>query len=171
VNPRGDLYAKMLVEEAKPFVDQRYRTLSDRGHTTVGGGSMGGLIALYAARTHNDMFGGVIALSPWLRLGDKPVVKELVGDGKWLANSFTYIDMGTEPAGHNYAGSGDAQTAVADAEQFIAELEKAGLTQGTQFVYRAIEGGKHNESSWAATAEQVLSSVYGTNGSSPTTKP
>ena len=160
---RGDQYAKMLVDEAKLFIDQRYRTLTDRGNTIIGGGSMGGLIALYTAKTHNEVFGGTIALSPWLRLGDKSVVKELVGDGAWLRNSFTYLNMGTEP-GHNYPSS-DAQAAIADAEQLVAELEKGGLTQSKQFIYHPIEGGKHNEASWAATAEQVLLSVYATNAS------
>jgi hypothetical protein len=99
-------------------------------------------------------------------------VKELVGDGTWLRNSFTFIDMGTDP-GHNYAGGADGKTAVADAEQFVGELEKGGLSEGKQFVYRSIEGGKHNEASWAATAEQVLLAVYGGTGAAatPTTQP
>ena len=46
---KGELYAKMIAEEIKPFIDQRYRTASDRKNTTIGGGSMGALIALYTA--------------------------------------------------------------------------------------------------------------------------
>jgi predicted alpha/beta superfamily hydrolase len=164
---KGDQYAKMIVDQAKRFVDERYRTLSDRANTMIGGGSMGGLIALYTARTHNDVFGGVIALSPWLRIGNQSIAKELIGDGAWLKNSHAYIDMGTDP-GHNYAGGADGKTAIADADQLVAELEKAGLTQGKQFVYRTIEGGKHNESSWSETAEQVLLAVYGMNAAAPT---
>jgi predicted alpha/beta superfamily hydrolase len=157
---KGDAYAKMLVEEVKPFIDQHYRTLADRSNTTVGGGSQGALIALYAAKTHNDVFGAVVALSPWLRLGTQPIGKDLIGDGAWLKNTFTYIDMGSD-GGQNYPGGG--QNAIPDAQRFVAALEKDGLTQGKQFIYREIEGGKHNESSWNATGEQVLLGLYGIN--------
>jgi predicted alpha/beta superfamily hydrolase len=154
----------MVATEVKPFIDEHYRTQSDRGHTSIGGGSMGALIALFTAKTHPDVFGGVVALSPWLRAGNKPVIDEIVGDGAWLKNDFTYIDMGTDP-GHNYAG--EAGNAIPDAQQLVAALEKAGLTQGKQFVYREIEGGKHNEASWNASAEQVLLAAYG-NAPAPT---
>ena len=91
-------------------------------------------------------------------MNNKPVVAEIVGDGGWLKNDFTYIDMGTEP-GHNYPG--EPGNAIADGQQLVAAMEKAGLTQGKQFVYREIEGGKHNEASWNASAEQVLLAIYG----------
>jgi enterochelin esterase-like enzyme len=163
---KADAYAQMLVEEVKPFIDQRYRTQADRGHTYVGGGSLGGLVSLYAAKAHHDVFGGVVALSPWLRVGDKPIVRELVGDGAWLKNTFLFVDMGTD-AGHNYPGS--PGNAIEDAHALVAALERAGLTQPKQFVYREIEGGKHNEASWNATIEQVLLAVYGKPAT--TTKP
>jgi predicted alpha/beta superfamily hydrolase len=168
---KGEQYAKMLVDEVKPFIDAHYRTNADRGHSTIAGGSMGGLIALYTAKTHADKFGGVVALSPWLRLGDKPIVNELVGDGAWLKQTFTFIDMGTD-AGHNYPGG--AANAIPDAQQLVAAMEKAGLENGKQFVYREIEGGKHNEASWAATIDQVLLALYGKPSdvaASPTTQP
>jgi enterochelin esterase-like enzyme len=153
---RGDAYAKMVVEEARPFIDQRYRTMTDRANTMIGGGSMGGLISLYIARTHNDVFGGVVALSPWLRLNDKPAIKDLIGDGAWLKQTFLSVDMGTDP-GHNYPGG--AEAAKADAAALAEELHKLGLEAGKNYVQREIEGGKHNESSWAATIEQVLLTV------------
>ena len=165
---KGELYAKMLATEVKPFIDEHYRTQADRGHTTIGGGSMGALIAFYTAKAHPDVFGGVVALSPWLRLNGKSVIDELVGDGGWLKNDFTFIDMGTDP-GHNYPDGG--ANAIPDAQQLVAALEKTGLTQGKQFVYREIEGGKHNESSWNATAEQVLLAVYGKSQAAATSAP
>jgi enterochelin esterase-like enzyme len=164
---RGDKYAQMLVKEVKPFIDQRYRTLADRDNTFVGGGSLGGLVALYAARTHNDVFGGVVALSPWLRLGETSVVKDTVGDGAWLKNTKLIVDMGTD-GGHNYPGGGEK--ALPDAQAFVAAVEAAGVTQGERFQYREIEGGKHNEASWAATAEQVLLSLLGTMQAPATTQ-
>lgn len=165
---KGNLYAQMIVEEIKPFIDQRYRTLTDKPNTAIGGGSMGGLIALYTAKTQPNAFGAVIALSPQLRIADKSVVSELIGDGAWLKGTKLYLDMGTNP-GHNY--SGDGANAIPDAQAFVAALEKAGLALDKDFSYQEIEGGKHNESSWSATAEQVLTSMYGTPQPAPATSP
>jgi predicted alpha/beta superfamily hydrolase len=162
--PRGDAYARMLVTEAKPFIDKAYRTAPERENTIIGGGSMGALIALYAARQHNDVFGQVVALSPWLRAGakgEKEIIADLVGDGTWLKKTRLYLDMGTDP-GHNYpGGAAGADKAVPDAEALVAAVERAGVGQGEQFTYREVEGGTHNEAAWAATAEQVLLAVLG----------
>jgi predicted alpha/beta superfamily hydrolase len=161
----------MLVEECKPFIDNAYRTARERDSTMIGGGSMGALIALYTAKQHNDVFGQVIALSPWLRIGEKgdmPLVNELVGDGAWLKNTKLYIDMGTSP-GHNYPG-GESQ-AIPDAQQFVAAIEKAGVPQGERLIYREIEGGTHNEAAWQATAEQVLLAILGTSPAQPASAP
>jgi predicted alpha/beta superfamily hydrolase len=164
--PRGDKYAQMLVTEAKPFIDGKYRTLKDRGNTMIGGGSLGALISLYSAQQHNGVFGTVIALSPWLRV-EKPLIENIVGDGAWLKNTKLFVDMGTSP-GQNYPGG--AEHAIADAQHLVAAIEKAGVPQGEQLTYREVEGGTHNEAAWQATAEQVLLAVLG-NPPSPTTAP
>jgi predicted alpha/beta superfamily hydrolase len=156
--PKGEAYARMVVEEAKPFIDKTYRTQADRANTIIGGGSLGGLISLYTAKQHAGVFGQVVALSPWLRAGDKSIVSEIIGDGAWLKNTRLFIDMGTSP-GHNYPGDGDQ--AIPDSGQLVAAIEKAGIPQGEQFTFREIEGGTHNEAAWQATAEQVLIAVLG----------
>jgi predicted alpha/beta superfamily hydrolase len=169
--PKGDAYARMIVEDVKPFIDKAYRTAPDRANTMIGGGSMGGLISLYTAKQHNNVFGQVIALSPWLRLGpkgEKLVIDDIVGDGAWLKNTKLYLDMGTSP-GHNYPAGPDQ--AIPDAQQFLAAAEKAGVPQGEQLTYREIEGGTHNESAWQATAEQVLLAVLGVASPPATTAP
>ena len=43
---KGDEYLRFLVEEVKPFIDNRYKPLTTRDHTFVMGSSMGGLISL-----------------------------------------------------------------------------------------------------------------------------
>lgn len=161
---KGDAYARMLAEEAKPFIDEKYRTLTDRQNTIVGGGSQGALISLHAAKQHPNVFGQVVALSPWLRNADKPIIPDLLGDAAWLKNAKLYLDMGTDP-GHNYPSG--ATNVLPDAQAFVTALEAAGLTQPANFSYREIEGGKHNEASWQATGESVLLALFGV--SPPTT--
>ena len=45
----GNVYIDFIVNYLKPFIDQNYRTLSDRENTGILGSSMGGLISFYAA--------------------------------------------------------------------------------------------------------------------------
>ena len=56
--PISDAYLKFLVEELKPFIDSKYRTLPDRQNTFVMGSSMGGLVSLYAISEYPQVFGG-----------------------------------------------------------------------------------------------------------------
>ena len=46
----ADNYLEFIVHELKPFIDENYRTESDRSNTLVMGSSMGGLISAYALR-------------------------------------------------------------------------------------------------------------------------
>src|SRR5205085_1778684 len=63
---RGDLYAKFVVEEVKPFIDKTYRTNPDRAHTALAGGSHGGLMALHVAKQSPQTFGQLGLFSPWM---------------------------------------------------------------------------------------------------------
>lgn len=59
----SDRYLSFLVDELKPFVDERYATETTPEHTFVGGSSMGGLISLYALTEYPEVFGGAACLS------------------------------------------------------------------------------------------------------------
>ena len=75
----ADNYLKFIVHELKPFIDETYRTESDRGNTLVMGSSMGGLISAYAVAEYPGVFGGAACLSTDWRHGDGAVVR-------WLRN-------------------------------------------------------------------------------------
>src|SRR4029077_15660191 len=61
---RADRYAKFLLEEVKPFIESKYRTLSGSQHTGIGGSSLGGLVSLYLGLKNSRIFGKIPALSP-----------------------------------------------------------------------------------------------------------
>jgi hypothetical protein len=113
---------------------------------------------MHVAKQNPTVFGQLVLMSPWLRMNAKPVTPDWLGDGKWLKGVKVYVEMGTEP-GDNYPG--DAAAALDDGAKLDEALTKAGLVEGTDFVYRQIEGGKHNESGWQHTVEQPLLFLYG----------
>jgi hypothetical protein len=59
---RGDDYLRLLVDVVKPLVDHKYATQPGRQSTYLFGQGAGGLLAVYAAWTRPDVFGGSIAI-------------------------------------------------------------------------------------------------------------
>ena len=57
-------FGTAVFRDAVDFVDGHYRTIPDRRHRGVAGGSMGGYGALLAGILHPDRFSAVAALSP-----------------------------------------------------------------------------------------------------------
>lgn len=57
-------YIDELADQVKPHIDQRYRTLTDPIHTGMIGGSLGGLVSMFAAYWRPDVFGCLGMLSP-----------------------------------------------------------------------------------------------------------
>jgi predicted alpha/beta superfamily hydrolase len=158
---RGDLYSQFVIEGVKPYIDQTYRTQPDRAHTSIGGASLGGLISMYIAQSHPEVFGQVIVLSPWLRNGDQKLLPGWIGDGKWLHNERIYADMGTTPGNHDSNYPGGAAAALADGKELAQSLQSAGLQPDKDYLYREIPGGKHDEPSFQAEIESVLKWTYG----------
>lgn len=62
----GRAYVDELADVIKPAVDRALRTKPEREHTAVAGGSLGGLISLFAALWRPDRFGAAGLLSPSL---------------------------------------------------------------------------------------------------------
>ena len=54
--PLGDETMRWILEDIKPFIDREYRTVPFRECTAIGGSSMGGIMALYAAVHYNRWF-------------------------------------------------------------------------------------------------------------------
>jgi len=157
----GAEYAKFVIDEVKPFIDQAYRTLSDREHTAVAGSSLGGLISLYLIEKRGDVFGKCAAISPTLNWDGRQLLTAIEKDRQWTARGpiRIWLDMGTaEGAGDDAMRSIDASRAMA------VVLRRAGLAENKDFVYREFRGAAHNETAWAARFDQVLIFLFGRDG-------
>lgn len=153
---RGDLYARFVVEEVKPFIDRTYRTLPDRRHTAIGGSSLGGLISLHMARAHGDTFSMCAAVSPALMWSDRRMLVELesdvAGGATWLKGTRFWIDMGTAEGRQADAFS----RAIGDTRRLVDSLDRAGLVPGRDYYYQEVYEGEHNEAAWAARFDRIL---------------
>ena len=63
----GSLYVDFIVNTLKPYIDSNYRTRPEREFTSIMGSSMGGLISMYAAIEHQNVFSkaGIFSPSFW----------------------------------------------------------------------------------------------------------
>ena len=63
IDGTGDDTMQWIVNDVKPFIDADFRTWPHRAATGVGGSSMGGLMALYAAIRYNAVFSKAACVS------------------------------------------------------------------------------------------------------------
>jgi predicted alpha/beta superfamily hydrolase len=149
---RGDLYARFVFEELKPWIDARYRTLPDRRHTAVAGSSMGGLVSLTMARSHHEAFALCGVLSPSLWWANGRLLRELAEeDLSWMRRMRFWLDMGTREGERRPVPPGIERT-----RQLVELFDRAGLAPGRAYVYWEVAGGEHNEARWGARFDKVL---------------
>ena len=142
---KAPLYARFLVEELKPFVDRTYRTRTDSPSTSVGGASHGGLVSLYLALEHPEVFGQALAMSPSAMWDDDLLIKRVRALPRKLPVRF-WVDVGALEPG----------SMVSAAHRLRDALVSKGWTEGKdlRFVEQA-EGG-HDEISWASRIPDAL---------------
>jgi predicted alpha/beta superfamily hydrolase len=150
-------YARFIVEEVKPFIDEYYATLPSREHTAVGGSSMGGLISLYLCRWYPEVFGAGAALSPSLWWDNARFIRELSKRSEWLQQVRLWLDMGTQEGGTPQS----RRRGVARVRYVGERLAELGRHEGHDFRCVEVHGGYHTEDAWAARFDQVLGFLFG----------
>ncbi|MCU0647337.1 MAG: alpha/beta hydrolase-fold protein [Gemmatimonadaceae bacterium] len=146
---KADRYARMLIEEIKPFIDARYRTLSDPSNTGVGGSSLGGLLSLYLGITHPNVFGKVAVLSPSVWWDDRWIVRRLLDRPVHPPHMRIWLDVGTQEP-----------RMVKSVQLLNRTLLRAGWRPGFDLVYHEAEGHGHNEAAWGERASMFLVYLY-----------
>lgn len=154
---RGRQYARFLVEEVKPFIDRTYRTRPDRKNTAVAGSSLGGLISLYLAREHHEIFSQCGAVSPALMWADAALLNEIETSPNWMANTRFWLDMGTDEGRQ----IGTFSRAIELTRRLERAFLAAGLVTGRDYYYAEIYQGQHNEAAWADRFDRMLLFFYG----------
>lgn len=75
----GDSFLEFMAQTLKPLIDERYRTLTDRENTSIGGSGMGGLFSIYSGLTKPELYSTVLAMSPAVWFAES--------GGEWLSNN------------------------------------------------------------------------------------
>jgi predicted alpha/beta superfamily hydrolase len=132
---RADLYARYLLEVVRPYVDQKFRTLSDRGNTLVLGSSMGGVVSHYLLQNYGDHFSGAGVFSPafW-------------ASPRFFGESFKK----PKPAGRIYLdmGTREGRSYWPDVIRIYQHWVAGGAVISRDVWFQPGIGAEHNEKAW-----------------------
>lgn len=143
VGGNGHAYGKFIVEELKPFIDKKYRSLSQREFTGLAGSSMGGFISLYLGAEYPHIFSKICAMSTAV----------------WFAETALFDHLRTYDPNHHVKWYIDVGTKEVEDPKFNRLY-----IQGSQAIYDLLkskgvdepflemiieEDGIHNEVAWA----------------------
>lgn len=145
---RASEYAQMLVEELKPLIDGKYRTLPDRANTAAGGSSLGGLISLYLGLRRPDVFGAIAAMSPSVWWDQRAIVKD-VDEFAAEQRPRIWLDIGGR----------EGSEALGDARMLRDHLQARGWREPA-FRFYEDRRADHSERAWAKRARTVLEFLF-----------
>ena len=144
---KGEKYQKFIIEELKPFIDSKYRTLSDNKNTAIMGSSMGGLASFITSWKHPEVFSMAGCMSSSFYYNDEKVFKMIDEyDGPKKHIKF-YIDHGED--------------GLIRGQRMFCKLSKLGYIIGNDLDYFYAPGAEHNETEWAKRLERPLLFFFG----------
>lgn len=164
---KGELYERFLIEELKPMIDSKFRTLPDREHTAMIGSSAGGLVSYHIAFRRPDVFGQVAILSPFLV---QTVVNEPgYGTSKQepVYEQKLYHSYPVKPPGLRvWVDIGGAEGLIMPRQVriFVDELIASGFTPGEDLMFLLDEEAGHAQTDWAKRLHNPLLYLFGEIG-------
>ncbi len=143
----GKLYVNFMVNVLKPYVDNHYRTFTDRGNTAVMGSSMGGFISHYAVHQYPDVFGmaGIFSPSYW-----------------YSGEVFKHTKKNPAPASariYLMMGSKEGDEAIDGIKQ-MTQLLNAPKHPAENLHSEVVPGGEHNEKFWRSEFPKAVSWLF-----------
>jgi len=140
-------YGRFLMEELKPYIDNKYRTKREAEFTGLGGSSMGALLTLALGLWFPDVFTRLMVMSPAVWWDDEAIVR-MVEELDHKVPLKIWLDTGTNETGWERAG--------ALRDRLIAK----GWRLRDDLQYTEIEGGHHSEAAWAARVDPALRFLF-----------
>lgn len=135
----GEAYVDFIVQTLKPYIDANYRTKTEPEYTGIMGSSLGGLISLYSAIAHQDVFGRVGVFSPSLWFTDD--IYEFVSNTGKQQDMRIFLMVG------ELEGTADVNV-VEDLQRMYSTLQVAGFGV-EELIISTHADGEHSERYWA----------------------
>lgn len=142
-------YGSFLINELKPFIDARYRTLTDAEYTGLGGSSLGGLATMALGLWFPNVFRRLAVMSPSIWWDDAVLLKMIEDiDEEARPPLKIWLDTGTHEEGWHRA------PILRDG------LVEKGWRLYDDLHYYQDEGAQHTEAAWRYRMDAVLRFLY-----------
>ncbi|WP_028042798.1 alpha/beta hydrolase [Candidatus Stoquefichus massiliensis] len=150
IGGEGKAYVEWMIEELKPYIDRRFRTIAD--DTAIVGSSMGGVISAYAALNYPEVFRKCASLSTafWFYMNE---FEDVIENHEYSIDNRFYFDLG------EFEGCGDD---VID-EWYIESNNRIYCLlkdKMKNLEYHYFEGAKHNEGEWRERVPMFMEFLY-----------
>lgn len=148
-----DKHGKFIVEELKPYLDERFPTDKTRENTGLIGSSLGALASFYLLGKYPEIFSKAAVLSPsfwWNNVGVLQDIEKL----KFPKDVKIYIDGGWKE-GEDESGM------IALMRRVYHKLKEKGLKDMDNLFYYEDPEGIHNEKDWTRRSPMALLYLYG----------
>lgn len=146
----GAEYAAFVMEVVKPFIDENYRTKSDRAHTAVIGSSLGGNITQFMGLAYPEQIGclGVFSSANWIY---QDAFNDYMERQQLNPEQRVYIYVGTEEGDDTdkTLTSGNIKQAYINSSLlYYRQLIEKGVAV-ENIAIEVVSGAVHNEEAWA----------------------
>ena len=147
---KGFEYAEFVMDVVKPFIDENYRTKTDKKHTATIGSSLGGNISAFMGIEYKDQIGrlGIFSLANWIT---ERAFNDYLDENEIDSEQMVYIQVGTQE------GDGTARKLM------YGNMKQAYINSSLDYAKRLLAKGlpvdnlsmnifadeKHTEEAWA----------------------
>ncbi len=142
--PQGQDTMDWIVNEIKPMIDREYRTIPFRECTAIGGSSMGGIMALYAAVHYNRWFSKAACVSSSIGCCMEPLHADLAAS-PISPDTRVYLSWGTREARKDHHDRADRSSPTYHNNKSVSDALKE---QKATVKMHCQVGGGHCEADW-----------------------
>lgn len=147
----ADTYGQLITRELMPWIASHYRVRQDREGVGLGGSSLGGLVSLYLGLRYPVVFGRLALLSPSVWWNHKSILGYLNEHAPQVwERPKIWLDVGDH----------EGQKALRDVEHLARRLKANGWKAGETLYFEKVEGGTHDEASWATRVRPMLRFLF-----------
>ena len=143
-----------IVNNLKPFIDRKYRTLPDKENTAVCGASLGGLISLMLVWNYPQVFSKAACLSSAFKIDQLDYVDTVANYTSKKKDIKLYIDNG---------GIGLETGLQPGTDEMIVALQNKGYELGKDIIWYVDKNASHSEIAWAERIWRPLLFFFGKN--------
>jgi predicted alpha/beta superfamily hydrolase len=147
----ADKYGKLITRELMPWIATQYRVRTGREWTGMCGSSLGGLVTLYLGLQYATVFGRLAVMSPSVWWAHKSILGYVNEHAPQIwEKPRMWLDVGDR----------EGRKVVRDAEQLMRRLKANGWKPDETLHFERVEGGTHDEASWATRVRPMLKFLF-----------